>query len=297
MEFSKVFTVVTLSAVFTTAAAFGQSVISAKAGVIHYTEGEVAIGSGAEAKQVEMRTGGKFTELKDGQELSTREGRVEVLLNPGVFLRVGENSTVKMVSGKLSNVQVELSRGVALLEVTELAKDNAVSMLVNQRTLNFTKMALVRMEFENGIKVYKGETQVEAGGATQVLREGREMQFAEGNTVAKFDAKVGDPLYRWANRRAEYISMANIASANQARKSYGTSGSMYPTMGGWFYNAFYGMMTYLQAHAKRVSRASTGRDESRSEVTLEAAIEKAAASLKGAVAVSWTAEIEEAEAQ
>ncbi|HEU0124317.1 MAG TPA: hypothetical protein VFQ91_27555, partial [Bryobacteraceae bacterium] len=73
--------------------AFGQSVISAKAGVVHYTEGDVAILAGGKSTPVETHTGGKFTEMKDGQELTTTEGRAEVLLNPGVFLRLGENST------------------------------------------------------------------------------------------------------------------------------------------------------------------------------------------------------------
>ncbi|MFN0101529.1 MAG: FecR domain-containing protein [Bryobacteraceae bacterium] len=243
MRITKVVICVTLTAVLGAVGAFGQSVISAKAGVVHYTEGEVTIGSGAAAAPVEMKTGGRYTELKDGQELSTGEGRVEILLNPGVFLRLGENSAIKMISTRLSDTRLELTRGVALVEVAEVSKDNAVTMLVKDAAVTFTKMGLVRMDVASGIRVYKGEAQVMAGGTPQILKEGREMQFGAGNLVAKFDAKAGDPLYRWANRRAEYIAMANIASANMARQNHGSS--MYPTGGGWFYNPYYGMMTYL----------------------------------------------------
>jgi hypothetical protein len=242
MGITKVVTYVTLTAALGAISASGQSVISAKAGVVHYTEGEVKV----EATQVETKTGGRYTEMKDGQELTTGEGRAEILLNPGVFLRVGENSTIKMISTRLSDTRLELMRGVALVEVAELSKDNAVTMLVKDAAVTFSKMALVRMDVETGIRIYKGEAQVMAGGTPQILKEGREMQFAAGNVVAKFDAKVGDPLLRWANRRAESLAMANIASANSARHGYTSSSmGMYPTTGGWFYNPYFGMMTYL----------------------------------------------------
>ncbi|MBL8241783.1 MAG: FecR domain-containing protein [Bryobacterales bacterium] len=243
MEITKIVSRLSLIAALAACAAYGQSVISAKAGVVHYTEGDVTIASGTERSPVEMKTGGRYTDLKDGQELSTGEGRVEVLLNPGVFLRMGENSAVKMISTRLSDTRLELTRGIALVEVAEVSKDNAVTMIVKDAAVTFSKMALVRMDVDSGIRIYKGEAQVMAGGTPQILKEGREMQFGTGFTVAKFDARVGDPLYRWANRRAEYLAMANIASANMVRQN--STGFSYLNTGGWFYNPFFGMYTYL----------------------------------------------------
>jgi len=245
MRITKIVASVTLAAAFGAVTAWSQSVISAKAGVVHYFEGEVTVGTGAAAAQVEAKFGGRYTELKDGQELATGEGRAEVLLNPGVFLRVGENSTIKMISSRLSDTRVELTRGIALVEVAEVSKDNSVTMLVKDTAITFSKMALVRMDVDTGIRVYKGEAQVMAGGTPQILKDGREMQFAAGAVIAKFDPKAGDSLYRWAGRRAEYLAMANIASAQMARKSYGSTGYGYPGNGGWYYNSYYGMMTYL----------------------------------------------------
>ncbi|HEU0120780.1 MAG TPA: hypothetical protein VFQ91_09665, partial [Bryobacteraceae bacterium] len=152
--------------------------------------------------------------------------------------------TVKMISTRLSDARLELTRGVALVEVADVAKDNAVTMLVKDAAVSFTKMGLIRIEAETGIRAYKGEVQVIAGDTPQILKEGREMQFANGNLIAKFDAKQGDPLYRWANRRAEYLAMANIASANMVQKSYNGGISGLGT-GMWFFNSYYGMMTYL----------------------------------------------------
>src|SRR5712664_4112631 len=79
-----------------------QSVISAHSGLIHYVEGRVLL----DGKPVEVKLTA-FPELKEKMELRTEDGRAEVLLNPGVFLRLGENSAVRMVTNKLSDSQME----------------------------------------------------------------------------------------------------------------------------------------------------------------------------------------------
>lgn len=244
MRITKAVTYVTLTAALSAVSAFGQSVISAKAGVIHYTEGDVQVGSGNTMTQVEVRFGGRYDSMKDGSSLATGEGRAEVLLTPGVFLRLGENSAFTLISGSLSDTRFELTRGVALIEVTEASKESPVTMLVKDTSLTFAKMGLIRVDAASGIRVYKGETQIIAGSTPQTLKEGRELNFS-GNTIAKFDTKAGDPLYRWANRRAEYIAMANIASANMAQQGGFRNNSAFGLMGGWIYNPYYGMMTYL----------------------------------------------------
>lgn len=247
MTLTRVVTRVTVVAALSAIGAFGQSVISAKAGVIHYVEGDATVRTGKEVTPVEVRTGGRYNDLKEGQELATTEGRAEVLLSPGVFLRMGEASSLKMISSRLVDTRLDLQKGVALVEVAELAKEHSVTLLVKDAAVSFSKTALVRLDAETGIRVYKGEVQVTTGNTPQILREGREMQFTAGNQVVKFDSKQGDSLYRWANRRAEYISMANIASANMAQKSGNRSMLMssFPQSGGWFYNSYFGMMTYL----------------------------------------------------
>ena len=222
--------------------AYGQAVISAKAGVIHYIEGDVTLTSDKVSKSVQARVGGRFTSMKDGDVLATADGRAEVLLSPGSFLRMGENAQVGLVSSKLADTRVEVKDGAVLIEVTEGVKDSPLTVLVNDAAVTFPKMCLVRVDAAKGIRVYRGEAQVMAGGTPRILKDGREWTFG-ATTVAKFDAKSGDSLYRWANRRAEYIAMANIASANSTRGIY--DGSQYPMYGGWYYNAFYGMMTYI----------------------------------------------------
>src|SRR5579864_3554028 len=104
-----------LIAIASAVAACGQSVISAHSGTLQYTEGTVTIdGASVQPKF------GQFPEIKPGQVLATTEGRAEVLLTPGVFLRMSEDSSFKMVSNQLSDTRLEMQSGAAMLEVTEL---------------------------------------------------------------------------------------------------------------------------------------------------------------------------------
>src|SRR5512139_705316 len=77
---------------------FSQSVISAKSGLIHYAQGAVYVGDTA----VKSKTG-QFPQINEKQELRTEAGRAEVLLSPGVFLRVGEESSFRMLDNRLTN--------------------------------------------------------------------------------------------------------------------------------------------------------------------------------------------------
>src|ERR1700731_2611898 len=91
--------------------AFAQSVISAHSGLIHYVEGRVLL----DGKPVEVSLTA-FPEVKQGMELRSEDGRAEVLLNPGVFLRLAENSSIRMVSNKLDDSRVEFLSGSAVIE-------------------------------------------------------------------------------------------------------------------------------------------------------------------------------------
>ena len=69
------------------------------------------------------------TFLNANDTLSTDSGKAEVLLTPGVFLRIGENSQIRMISPSLTNTQVEVTKGEAMLEVADFLKDNNIEIL------------------------------------------------------------------------------------------------------------------------------------------------------------------------
>jgi hypothetical protein len=219
------------------ALAHGQSVISARSGVIHLAEGDVYL-----SDKLIVPKFGEFPEVKPGNVVRSEDGRVEVLLTPGVFLRMGANSSFRMVRNKLEDTQVELVAGGILVECAELLEDNAVTFRYKEYTITPRKAGLFRVDAVPGgeLRVYEGEVLVAANGSEVKVKRGKELALNGGLELAKFDPKVGDPLYRWSKRRAGNIALANLSAA----KSLADSGRSWRT-GGWYYNPYFGLMTYI----------------------------------------------------
>src|SRR5688572_33465736 len=59
--------------------------------------------------------------LNSGDRVRTAfDGRVEILLNPGSFLRMASNSEVELSNNSLSSLEVLLIKGTAIVEATGL---------------------------------------------------------------------------------------------------------------------------------------------------------------------------------
>lgn len=135
------------------ASAWAQSVISAHSGVIQYTEGQVKL----DGQTVQMKAS-EFPDVKTGQTLAAEDGRAEILLTPGVFLRIAENSSFKMVSNKLSDTRIEMLNGSAMFEVGELLQDNAITVMFKGTQIELTKKGLYRIDADPGrLRVYDGK--------------------------------------------------------------------------------------------------------------------------------------------
>ena len=218
------------------AVAYGQTAISARSGMVHYVEGRVLIGDHAiDAKF------GAFPEVKENQTMRTEEGRAEVLLTPGAFLRLGENSSFRMVTNRLIDTRLEFLSGAAIVEVDDLPKDNAITMVYKEIAVKILKKGLYKFNSEPAqLRVYDGEAAVAAGEHTIEVKEGRMITLDGDLATAKFDKDTGDSLDRWSRRRGEYVAIANISAA----KSYRDSG--YDLMSSiWAWNPYFGMFTYI----------------------------------------------------
>jgi len=91
--------------------ALAQPVISAKSGLISYVEGKVYLGD-----QIVEPSPTRFPDVKENAVVRTAEGRAEVLLTPGVVLRLGENGSFKMLTNRLIDTRLELLTGSAVVE-------------------------------------------------------------------------------------------------------------------------------------------------------------------------------------
>ncbi len=218
------------------ASALGQSLISAKSGLIHYTEGDVLLAG----KPVELKTS-VFQTMKPGETLATEEGRAEVLLGPGVFLRMSDHTQVKMINSEITDSRIELKEGSVIIEAADSVKTNRALVLVGGQEISINKDGVYSIQAgpQGSVRVWSGELAV---GST-LLKGGRVMMLADGK-VEKFDKEQTDSLYRWASRRAGYVAMANMSAARTVQMDSPRGW----TTGGWYYNTFFNMFTYIPGH-------------------------------------------------
>ena len=111
-----------------------QYMISAKAGLVNYIDGQANVHL--------------HEQVAEGSPIETQaHGHVELLLTPGVFLRIGNNSTVALDSVELSHAVVRVIDGSALIEVTQIEKGTPIkvvtggleTMVVSPVTVTFVR--------------------------------------------------------------------------------------------------------------------------------------------------------------
>jgi hypothetical protein len=205
--------------------------ISARPGAVNYIEGHASLNG----NEISQKTLGK-TFLGANDTLSTDLGKAEVLLTPGVFLRIGENSQIRMVSPSLTNTQVEVMKGEAIVEVADLTKDNNIEILDRGGSMRIEKTGLYRVSADDPptASVIEGKAQLNFGGSKIDLGKGRETVIAANLKAEKFNAKKEDDLYAWSNVRSQYDAGASYASARSATvNSYNSYNSYDSTYGGW----------------------------------------------------------------
>ncbi len=252
------------SAVLLAAAAVSasaQMVVSAHSGTVHYYEGDVSI----DGVQVNSKPG-HFEEIKEKGVLRTARGRAEVLLTPGVFLRVGENSELRMLDSRLVSTRVELVSGSATLETDAEPGENGkyknptVTLIFKSYEIEPVKDGLLEITTDPAqVRVFKGEAKVQAGENRATVKDGHEVFLTAALTTDKFDEKTAaDDNYIWARDRSAVVSAANLSSARMLANNpgggglwngggyWGGSSLAYGMFGGgWFLNPYLGMYTYM----------------------------------------------------
>ena len=203
-----------------------QDFISARAGYVNYVEGRAA-----EARR----------QLHDGEAFQTQRGRAELLLTAGSFLRLDDNSQIRMLSTRLSDVQVELLEGKAGLEVNEKPKLARLAMVWNDRSFPIDHKGLYRFQAENGVlRVGVQDGKLHLPGGNTTLKAGEWVQITSGGVSrpAKFDRRAPDSFDLWSKSRAGLLAEASFRSAHSFtgpafRDSF------------WAFNSFLGGYTYM----------------------------------------------------
>jgi hypothetical protein len=231
---------------------------SAVPGTLNYVEGQVYVGK----QTVDHNSVGKTT-LEVGQSLDTETGKAEILLTPGVFLREGDNSSVKMVAAGLEDTELRLNEGHAIVEVDQIHQQNDLRIVEGDATARIMKTGLYDFDLrQNQIRVFDGEAMVQEGDKQIKLKSGHELAVANApEKPEKFDKKAmsGDDLYRWSSLRSDYVAEANVDVARivVADGWYGPGwhgpgwwgagfwGPGWGPWGGWYWDPWFGAYTFM----------------------------------------------------
>ena len=190
--------------------AFGQSVISTHSGVVYFFEGSVFIGD-----QPLQQKFGRFPDIGEGGKLRTEQGRAEVLLTPGVMLRVAENSSIRMLSTSLADTRVELLGGSAILESNEPRSDNSVTLIHKNWQARIPREGVFRIDSDPAlVTVYRGEVKVSAGENSEVaVKQGQNLPLASVLVSEPAELALSDPFKTWAMSRSQAVSSDNATAA------------------------------------------------------------------------------------
>lgn len=212
----------------------------ARPGTVNYVEGNVSLDGHA----VTTKSLGSM-EVSPGQVLETgTNGKAELLLTPGVYLRLGENGAVRMVSPSLTDTQVEVLSGEANLEVDMLAKENHLNVLDHGSDIHIQKKGIYNINADQPmVAVYDGKAQVQVGDQTTEVKKGKELPLIPAAKLKpqKFDRNQEDPLYAWSKLRSEYEAQANAASAQMVVMD--DPGWWAGT--GWYWNPYFDTFAFV----------------------------------------------------
>jgi hypothetical protein len=214
-------------------------------GVVNYVEGQASIAS------VPLNPAAfAGRELGSDQTLTTEAGKVEILLTPGIFLRVADNSSLKMVCPDLANIEVQLNQGRAMIEVLDIRAANSIRIDQNGATTKLMKKGLYDFDADhNEVRVIKGSAEVTAA-SRHVKVEGEDNVTLGGAQLKSvhFDPKtIEDEFYRWCSLRSGYLSEASVDAGRvymgTAPGSYGPGWYSF----GWYWSPWFGVYTFLPA--------------------------------------------------
>ncbi|MFP5261074.1 MAG: FecR domain-containing protein [Blastocatellia bacterium] len=195
-------------------------VVSAKAGVVNLVEGDVTFKR--EKTDWDRLIAGD--ELREGDAVMTgADGRAEILLTPGCYLRLAENTEFALVNPSVNGFAIEVRKGSAIVEASAL--DEPLTVLTPKTKFTVIRVGLYRFyagaDGKSEVAVRKGRVVV---GETVVKGDKKATVENGSPVVAALDKKAIDSFDAWSKYRAQTLIAANKRLSNRAIKRSLTNG-------------------------------------------------------------------------
>ena len=239
----KLITMLSLAAV-SVPHATAQSVISARSGLVHYFEGNVYVAG----QRLEAHLG-RFPVIAEGAEIRTEQGRAEILLNPGVIMRIGENAGVRMIDNDIEHTRLELLRGSAAIDCTQTGPGPALTLLFDKWNVHFLAKGLYRIDSDPAvIQVRTGRAEVASDDQQPVsLERGASLPLQAVLAPQPPSLEHEDALSDWAIGRRQSI-MADDAISSQIDQDPAAAGDLLAGMPGVSYFPLIGLSSGAPAY-------------------------------------------------
>ncbi|HEY8186275.1 MAG TPA: FecR family protein [Pyrinomonadaceae bacterium] len=202
-------------------------VISARAGGVNAVTGRATLRPHGNA---EWRLLTIKEDLETGDLVRTGvDGRVEMLLNPGSYLRIGEDSEFELADNSLENLELHLIKGTAIVEVTGADDEDLLIGITTPHTrMSIVRRGLYRVNVvpndATELIVRKGRVMLEDSHTK--IKGGNKVVFSSGSfSVAKLEKsdKEVDTLDGWSKERAQFLAKANSQIPGRTMNTFATS--------------------------------------------------------------------------
>lgn len=220
-------------------------VISARAGQINFASGSVTVRRGGSSA---WRTLTMEDRLEAGDRVKTgSNGRFEVLLNPGSFVRVGESTEFELSSSDIVHPQLKVVTGSVVVEAS-IDAEQSIEIATPQTGVTIVKSGIYRINAlaaANATEVLVRKGRALVGSAGVLVKAGKTVTVSGGGAtseVAKFEGKNKDALDLWSRERASTLlennrKLARNRDLNRVLAGFNSDDLFrYGRLGLWVYN-------------------------------------------------------------
>lgn len=189
-------------------------VVSAKVGVVNMIEGDVAL------KRDKSDWDRLITndDLRAGDTVKTgADGRAEILLTPGCYLRLAENTEFVLSDLSMSSLVIKVLKGSAIVEASAL--EGPLTIKTPKTDFSIIRVGLYRFNIEADgkpeVAVRKGRVVV----GNTIIKGDKKATIENGSPfVMALDKKAVDSFDAWSKDRAQSLIAVNKRLSNRTIK-------------------------------------------------------------------------------
>ena len=196
-------------------------------------------------------------QIKAGGGLrTTGNSRAELLLSPGTYLRLAENTEIEVTGTTYRGMRFRVVQGTVIIESASLnPRIHSLTLSTPSAELQLGTSGLYRLDVvpgqESAVSIYKGRVLwTGAGGRKTQLKSGR--RWLLGDSSSSLEPRSSgldknnrkDPLNLWSRLRARELVQVN-AGLSLARRDSAYPGFGYQNRGGWVLSSKSQWFTYV----------------------------------------------------